>query len=255
MYIDTHAHIYVDQFNNDFNDVIIRAEKSKVSQILMPNLDFNSIVDVLNRASTYPLICKPMIGLHPCSVKEDWEKILTTIEPYIHKEGVIGIGETGIDLYWDNTFAKEQEESFRQQISWSLTYNLPIVIHSRAAIDHTIRIVSEMQNGSLRGVFHCFDQNIEHAKKIMDLGFFMGIGGVITYKKNNELREAISKIPMEYIVLETDAPYLPPTPHRGKRNESSYIPIIAEKLATCYNCDIRKVAEITTYNAKQLFKL
>lgn len=255
MYIDTHAHLYIDRFDEDIHEVIKRCQHQKVGKVLLPNIDVSTIESVFSLSNSYPTICFPMVGLHPCSVTKDWKADLASLEKYLDKQGVIAVGEIGVDLYWDKTFAKAQEEAFRSQIVWAKKRGLPIVIHSRSAIDITIQIVEEEQDGNLSGVFHCFDQSFDHAKKIMDVGFFMGLGGIITYKRNEELRSAISKIPASSVILETDAPYLPPVPYRGKRNESSYIPLIADRLAQIWEISIDEVMESTTKNAQTLFKI
>jgi len=255
MFIDTHAHIYIDRFKEDLDEVINRTKEHKVSKILMPNIDVETISDVFNITDQYPDTCLPMVGLHPCSVNDNWTEDLKTLRPYLNQPSVIAVGEIGIDLYWDKTYKKAQEDAFRHQIMWAKELNLPIVIHSRAAIDITIDIVSEHQDGHLRGVFHCFDQTYEHGKKIIDLGFYMGLGGVITYKRNNDLRAAIERLPMSSFILETDSPYLPPVPYRGKRNESSYIPVIAEQLSQIKRLSTEEIAKITTTNAQSLFVL
>ena len=255
MFIDTHAHIYIDRFKDDLNEIINRSLEQNVTQILMPNIDVATIDDVIATGKAYPEVCKPMVGLHPCSVNDQWKEDLQKLRPFLDDKKIIAVGEIGIDLYWDKTYAKAQEEAFRYQISWAKELGLPIVIHSRAAIDITIEIVTELQDGNLKGVFHCFDQSYEHGQRIINTGFYMGLGGVITYKKNNEIREAISQLPMSALILETDAPYLPPVPYRGKRNESSYIPIVAEMLSQIKDISIDEVAQITTENAKALFGL
>ena len=255
MYIDTHAHLYIDRFEEDIEDIILRSKNNAVERVLLPNIDLETIEDVFALSRSYPGICFPMVGLHPCSVKETWKSSLDQLSSYLDREGIVAIGEIGVDLYWDKTYAKAQEEAFRSQIIWAKEKNLPIVIHSRSAIDITIRIIQEEQDGNLKGVFHCFDQSFDHVSQIMDVGFYMGIGGILTYKKNQQLRETVARIPMSSILLETDAPYLPPVPYRGKRNESSYIPIIAEKLAEIKDISIEKVMETTTQNAKSLFKI
>jgi len=254
MYIDTHAHIYVDQFKDDISDVINRCTEQDIQKILLPNIDLTTIDQVFDLHQAYPSQCYPMVGLHPCSVNADWQKNLDLLFPYLDREEVIAVGEIGVDLYWDKTFAKAQEEAFRAQITWAKERSLPIVIHSRAAIDITIRIVQEEQDGNLRGVFHCFDQSLEEAQKIMDVGFYMGLGGIITYKSNNALRSTVAEIPLSSIILETDSPYLPPVPYRGKRNESSYIPLIAERLADIHQVDIEEIKSITSVNAHKLFE-
>lgn len=255
MFIDTHAHIYLDRFEEDFDEVIEKALASNVKQIYMPNIDVETIDSVFLCAEKYPNVCFPMVGLHPCSVSKEWESQLSALRPYLKREGVIAVGEIGIDLFWDKTLEKEQRLAFNTQIEWALENDLPIVIHSRNAIDISIEIVRDMQNGDLKGVFHCFDQSLDHAKQILDLGFLVGIGGVSTYKKNNAIREVISQIPLTSIILETDAPYLPPVPYRGKRNEPSYIPIIAKQVAELHNRPISNIQSITSQNAQALFNL
>lgn len=255
MFIDTHAHIYMDKFEEDIDDIIKRSLDAKVNQILLPNIDVNSMESVFSLSRAYPNICKPMVGLHPCSVGASWKTVLNTLSSSLSEENIVAVGEIGVDLYWDTTFKKEQEDAFRYQIEWAKELDLPIVIHSRAAIDRTISIVTEMQDGRLKGIFHCFDQNLEAAKSIIDVGFLMGIGGVLTYKRNHELREVVKNIDLSHIVLETDAPFLPPVPFRGKRNESSYIPLIAERLAELHNTTIEHVAKTTSENAIALFSL
>jgi len=255
MYIDTHAHIYMDAFEGEHNDIVARALGANVSKIVMPNVDLPSINEVFKLHASHPNACHPMVGLHPCSVKADYKTVLSELYPLLDKQGVVGVGEIGVDLYWDKTFQAEQEESFRMQIAWALEKDYPIAIHSRSSIDVTIRIVSEMQNGNLRGIFHCFSEGPEEAKKIQGLGFLMGIGGVVTFKKNQALRDTIKDVPLSSLVLETDAPYLTPMPYRGKRNESSYIPFIAEAVAGAKEMSVREVAETTTQNALTLFGL
>ncbi len=254
-FIDTHAHIYMDRFEEDLDKVIHNAGLSYVTQILMPNIDVSSMKRVMSTHERFPEVCKPMVGLHPCSVNESWAKDLKELEAYLDLDSIVAIGEIGIDLYWDKTFGEDQEKAFIHQINWAKDLNLPIVIHSRAAIDISIKIVESLQDGNLQGVFHCFDQSLEHAKQIVDLGFFMGLGGVITYKKNKEIRSVVREIPLSSFILETDAPFLPPVPYRGKRNESSYIPIIAKWVSDIKDISIDEVGKISTENAKALFSL
>jgi TatD DNase family protein len=194
-----------------------------------------------------------MAGLHPCSVKGNYKDELKIVEDLLGERSFAAIGEIGLDLYWDRTFEQQQHETFHQQIEWALHYDLPIVIHSRDSMEQCIDVVKQHQNGKLKGIFHCFTGSIELAKKITDLGFYLGIGGVITYK-NSGLAETVKNISMDSIVLETDAPYLTPVPFRGKRNESSYIRYIAQKLADAKNIDITEVEKITTLNAEKIFK-
>ncbi|MFT4565187.1 MAG: TatD DNase family protein [Saprospiraceae bacterium] len=255
MFIDTHAHIYTDAFKDEYAEIVERAREANVNRILMPNIDAKSMKDVMDLHKMYPDACFPMVGLHPCSVNESFEEELDKLAEYLSKKEIIAVGEIGIDLYWDKTFEKEQTLAFRIQIQWAKKYDLPIVIHSRSSIDKTIEIVREEQDGSLRGVFHCFSEGIEEAKEIMDVGFYMGIGGVSTFKKTQDLRDTIAKIPLDHILLETDAPYLTPMPYRGKRNESSYIPYIADTVAKVKKLSIEEIAEKTTANAEALFRL
>lgn len=254
MLIDTHTHLYLDKFRDDLDEVMARARDHGVEMMLLPNIDNESIDDVFRLVGAYPGQCYPMVGLHPCSVKEDYLIELERLKKYLDQTDVIAIGEIGIDLYWDKSLAKEQIKAFRHQISWALDMDLPIVIHSRDAMRECIDIVEDMQDGHLRGVFHCFDQDEEKARKILDLGFYLGIGGVLTFKKN-KLPDVVREVPLERIILETDAPYLTPAPYRGKRNESAYVRFVAEKLAEIKGIDLQEIEEITTANAKALFKL
>ncbi|MEE9371842.1 MAG: TatD family hydrolase [Saprospiraceae bacterium] len=253
MLIDTHTHLYLDKFQEDIDEVITRAVAEDVKMMLLPNIDSATIDEVFKLASKYPQ-CLPMVGLHPCSVKANYKEELESLHAYLDRENVIAVGEIGMDLYWDKTFEKEQIEAFHIQLDWALDNDLPIVIHSRNAMQECINIVKDRQNGQLRGVFHCFDQNEDTAKQIIDLDFYLGIGGVLTFKKS-KLPEAIKKLPLDHIVIETDSPFLTPTPFRGKRNESSYVKYVAEKMAEIFNKPVSIIAEITTGNAKRLFKI
>jgi TatD DNase family protein len=260
--IDTHSHIYSDNFNNDRPSMLERAGTEKVSQILMPAIDKETHAAMLNLEESYgvgrmvgqPVQCLAMMGLHPCSVKADFEDELAICRDYFEKRKFIAVGETGLDFYWDTTYTPEQCKAFRRQLDWALEFDIPIVIHSRNSTDECIETVAEYQRGKLKGVFHCFSGNEEQAKKITDLGLYLGIGGVLTFK-NSGLDKALVNINMEHIVLETDAPYLAPVPFRGKRNEPSYIKYVAEKLAEIQQLTIDEVAGITTENAKKLFSL
>lgn len=250
--IDTHSHLYLDAFKEDIDAVIERATAEGVGQILLPAIDSSELNNLLQLEKSHPAQCIAMMGLHPCSVKENYADELLLINEWLSKRSFIAVGEIGLDYYWDKTHIKEQKEAFHQQIEWALEYNKPIVIHSRNSVTDCIGIVAEHQKGRLNGIFHCFSDNWEAAKRIMDLGFYMGIGGVVTYK-NSGLAEVVKDIPLEYMVLETDAPYLTPVPFRGKRNESSYLKYIAEKLASIKNISVEEVAEVTTANAQKIF--
>lgn len=251
MYTDTHTHLYLPEFDTDRDDTIERALKKGVTKFFLPNIDVGTLSPMLNLCQSYPESCFPMIGLHPCSVKEDYEQQLAGIKEWLNKRKFYAIGEIGIDLYHDTAFAKQQEEAFRIQIRWANELNLPIVIHCRNSFNEVITIV---QDKKPRGIFHCFTGSRDEAQAIMQLkSFMLGIGGVVTYK-NSSLPSVLEDIPLSFIVLETDAPYLSPVPFRGKRNESSYIPIIADKLAQIYNMPIENIADHTTENAFNIFQ-
>jgi TatD DNase family protein len=252
MYIDTHAHLYLKHFSEDIDRVVYNARKKGIQQIYLPNIDSGSTSYMNDLTARFPEMFASMMGVHPGSVKADFEKELEHVHEELSKGGYVAVGEIGTDLYWDKSFKDQQIVAFEQQIKWALKFDLPIVIHARDSMDLTIDIVEKMQNGSLRGVFHCFTGSLGQAERIMDLGFYMGIGGVLTYKKSG-LKQVISEVPLESLVLETDAPFLPPVPHRGKRNESAYIPIIAQHLADTLRVPVQEVAEVTTATALNLF--
>lgn len=256
MFIDTHAHLYSEEFEMDLEETIRRAQKTNVRYILLPNIDLASINPMFNLSQKFPN-CIPMMGLHPSYVKEDWEQQLSLIEQKLFEspEKYCAVGEIGIDLHWDTNFCEEQKIVFRKQIRWAKELKIPIAIHCRKAFNEIFEVLDHENSVDLTGVFHCFTGNLEHAKRILNYGGFkFGIGGVVTYKKS-ELPEVIRQIDIEHIVLETDAPYLPPVPNRGKRNESSYIHLVAEKLAEIHNCSLSEIAEKTTQNAINLFQL
>lgn len=250
--IDTHTHLYLDEFKADIDEVLQQAAAEGVEQFYLPNVDSTSIDDLLHLADKYPGKCIPMMGLHPCYVKENVADELKLVQDWLYKRPFAAVGEIGLDYYWDKTFVPQQKEAFRQQINWALELNLPIVIHSRESMQDCIDLVREHQNGQLRGIFHCFGGSVEEAKQIMDLGFLMGIGGVVTYKKSG-LNEVLPRIPIEYLVVETDAPYLSPIPFRGKRNEPSYLKFIVEKMAELMHTTAKEIASQTTANAQKLF--
>lgn len=252
MLIDTHSHIYTEDFNSDIDEVVQNAYNNDVKKIILPNIDSGTIKRLVDLSNSYPHICYPLMGLHPTSVATDYKEELKAVEYWLDKHKFYGIGEIGIDLYWDSTYVNEQKEAFRYQIKLAKSLQLPIVIHLRNSFHEVHEIVNEEQNGTLKGIFHCFSGDEEEALKIIDLGFLIGIGGVLTFKNSN-LSEVIEKIDLKHLVLETDSPYLAPIPKRGRRNESSYLIYIAQKIAEINNIPIEKVAEITTLNARDLF--
>lgn len=250
--IDTHTHLYSNSFLSDIEAVINRAEAEGVDRFYLPAIDSESHPAMLDLEALFPGKCIAMMGLHPVSVKEDYREELNLVAQWLGKRKFAAVGEIGLDYYWSRSFDKQQAEAFHQQIEWALQYKLPIVIHSRESMDDCIRIVQEHQKGALGGIFHCFTGTEEQARQIIDAGFYLGIGGVLTYKKTT-LPEVLKNIPLEHLVLETDAPYLPPVPFRGKRNESSYLKYVLEKLAEVKEMPREEVAKITTANAQKIF--
>ena len=219
----------------------------------LPNIDQESIEPMLALEQAFPEHCFAMMGLHPCSVKGNFEEELAIVRSWLERRNFKAIGEIGIDLYWDKTFVKEQEIAFLKQVEWAIEFDLPIVIHSRESIDDILALLEPRPHPKLRGIFHCFTGTEEQAARIIDLGFLMGIGGVLTFK-NAGLDKVIESVSLKHLVLETDAPYLSPTPHRGKRNESAYIPLIANKLAQVHQTTVEEVARVTSKNAVDLFE-
>jgi len=252
--IDTHAHIYSDEFQNDKTVTIEKAKAAGVSKIIMPAIDSATHENMLRLEEEYAGTCISMMGLHPCSVKENYEEELRIAEEYLVKQKFIAVGEIGLDFYWDLSFKNQQYAAFHQQVEWALQYDIPISIHSRNATDECIKVVQEHQQGKLRGVFHCFSGTLQQAGQLIELGFYLGIGGVLTFK-NAGLDKIVNEIDLANIILETDAPYLAPVPFRGKRNECSYIPYIAQKLADIKEMPVDTIAAITTANAEKLFGL
>jgi len=254
-FVDTHTHLFSPSFDEDRTDIVQRAIKAGVETLLLPNIDVESIEPMYNLCAQFPQNCFPMMGLHPGSVDEKWEENLEVIRKNLFERKNCAVGEIGMDLYWDKTFVNEQAEAFRRQVNWAKELNLPIVIHAREAFDEIFAIVDELNDERLTGVFHCFTGTLEQAKKIQNYGGFkLGIGGVLTYKKAG-LDEILKDVELSELILETDSPYLPPTPHRGKRNESAYLLHVAEKLADVKGISLVEVAQITTKNANELFKL
>jgi TatD DNase family protein len=252
MFIDSHSHIYSEEFNDDRDEAILRAINASVQKIILPNIDATSIESMLKLSIKYPGSCFPLIGLHPTSVNSTYKKDIETVESYLGKTKFYGIGEIGIDLYWDKTFIGEQEEVFSLQLRWAKNLKLPVVIHVRNSFNEVFSILEKEMDGTLTGVFHCFSGSVTEAKKITGIGFKLGIGGVVTYK-NSHLPETLKQIDLCHLVLETDSPYLAPVPFRGKRNECSYLVYIAQMIAEIYNTSVEEVGDITSENVVNLF--
>ncbi len=252
--IDTHCHLYLADFTQDVAKVIEQAKKAGVKKFYFPAIDSTEHDAMLLLESKYPNECVAMMGLHPCSVKANYKEELLLVEQWVQRRKFAAIGEIGLDFYWDTTYKKEQYDAFAFQMNTALNKNLPIVIHTRNAMEETINCVKPFSNKGLRGIFHCFGGSYEEAKKIIDLGFLLGIGGVVTYKKAG-LDKVLDKVDLQHIVVETDAPYLTPVPFRGKRNESSYLQYIIASLANIKGVSEEEVASITTTNAEKLFVL
>jgi len=252
--IDTHCHLYDEELIAEIDTVMERATEAGVQKFYLPGIDSTAITAMLSLEEKFPGKCMAMMGLHPCYVKENFKEELKIVTDWLAKRKFAAVGEIGLDYYWDTSFVKEQQEAFRTQIEWSIQYDLPIVIHTRNAMQETINIVKEYTPKGIRGIFHCFGGSYETAKEIIKAGFYLGIGGVLTYKKAG-LAEVLQQIDLAHLVLETDAPYLTPVPFRGKRNESSYLSYITAKLAEVKNVSQEEVAAITTANAQKIFGL
>jgi TatD DNase family protein len=252
-YIDTHAHIYNDEFSKDRDDMLRVAFEKGVDRIYMPNVDHTSIDGMLELEHKYPGQCFPMMGLHPCNVKKDFHRELYLVEDWLKNKKFTAVGEIGMDLYWDTTFRPQQEEAFKIQVDLAKKHKLPIVIHCRSSMKETLDLLEPLMEKGLTGIFHCFSGDLEDAKKIIDFGFFLGIGGVVTFK-NGGLDKILPEVDLKHIVLETDAPYLAPVPFRGKRNDPGLLPLIAVKIAEIKKTGLEDVVTATTANALALFK-
>ncbi|MCD4698258.1 MAG: TatD family hydrolase [Bacteroidales bacterium] len=253
MFTDTHTHLYLDAFDGDRQAVITNALEQDIRYMLLPNINSNSVGPMLDLCRAFPENCFPMMGLHPTSVKENYKKKLKKVEEHFSQRDFIAVGEIGIDLYWDKTFQKQQEETFRFQIELALIKDLPVVIHSRESFEEIFSVLENYRGSGLTGVFHCFTGTIEQANLVIDFGFYLGIGGVVTFK-NSGLDKVVENIDLKHILLETDSPFLAPVPYRGKRNESAYINLVANKIAKIKNIAKEEIAAITTQNAKHLIK-
>jgi TatD DNase family protein len=250
--IDTHSHLYSEEFKEDIEDILQKSNAAGVSRVYLPAIDSNSHEMMLALADKHPDYCIPMMGLHPCYVDDRFEDELDIVKAWLEKRPFAAIGEIGLDFYHSVAFKAQQEIAFQIQIEWAIAKDLPIVIHSRSSMDECIKMIAQHGKGKARGIFHCFGGDERQAKKVIDLGFYLGIGGVVTYK-NAGLAKIVEETPLENLVLETDAPYLSPVPYRGKRNESSYVVHVAEKIAELKGISIEKVDEITSTNAKKIF--
>ncbi|MBW6483628.1 MAG: TatD family hydrolase [Vicingaceae bacterium] len=250
---DTHTHLYSEQFDNDIDEVIANAIKNGVTRFFLPNIDASYTEKMLQLAKKYPQQLFPMMGIHPCSIKETYKEEIAHVEQELEKHSFCAIGEIGIDLYWDKSFLTQQQEAFRLQIALAKKYNLPFIIHCRDAFNEIFEIMDNLNDDKMRGIFHCFTGNLTQAHHIINYGGFkLGIGGVVTFK-NSGLDKVVEQIDMQHIVLETDSPYLAPVPFRGKRNESAYLLNIAQKVAEIKRLTVAEVAEITTQNSVEVF--
>lgn len=255
-FIDTHTHLFHTQFDEDRAEMMKRCEQSGVSRVLLPNIDIHTVDRMMAMVAEYPGVAFPMMGIHPTHIGEDREEQLAAVEQAFEEnaDAFVAVGEIGIDLYWEKDKLAWQQEAFARQIDVALKYDKPIVIHARDSFDEIFEVLEQKQNGLLTGVLHCFTGNLEQANKCLELGMYLGIGGVATFK-NGGLDAVLPHVPTDKLVLETDSPYLAPVPYRGKRNESSYVPIVAQRVAELTGLKLSEVASITTENAEQLFKL
>jgi TatD DNase family protein len=256
IFVDTHTHLYLEEFDNDRENVVRNAIDNGVNYLFLPNIDSNSIHGMLGLSVKFPDNCFPMMGLHPTSVKANYKEELLLVEEHLSspENRFYAIGEIGIDLYWSREFEDFQISAFGFQLDLAVKYNLPVVIHTRNSFEQAVNVIEEKKYPLIKGVFHCFGGSLKQAEKAIELGFLLGIGGIITYK-NSGLQQVVEKVGLEHLVLETDAPFLPPVPYRGQRNESAYIPLIAKKIAEIKKIDVSEVAEKTTNNALKLFNI
>ena len=254
-FIDTHAHIYASEFSADRDEVLQKARKEGIKKIVLPAIDSNTHQSLIDLTQQHNDLFVPLIGLHPTSVKSDYKKELSQVENYLSEGSFFhGIGEIGIDLYWDKTYFKEQQDAFITQVRWAQERNWPIIIHTRDSFNEVYSLLKPILTEDTKGIFHCFGGSLEQANLIIEMGFKLGIGGVVTFK-NSDLRDVLKNVDIKHIVLETDSPYLAPVPFRGKRNDSSYISIIAKQIAEVYKLPLEQVAQITTKNALDILKI
>lgn len=254
MFIDTHAHIYLEDFDKDREQILEECQQTGVEKLLLPNINEESVKPMLQVCASYPDMCFPMIGLHPCDVKEDYKEVLQRMFALFSQHPFIAVGEVGIDLYWEQKYINEQKDALRIQIAFAIEHHLPVIIHKRQSYYEVMAVLDEFKGEKLSGIFHCYSGSVDHAEEIISRGFLLGFGGTTTYK-SAQLDKILPYISLEHIVLETDCPYLTPVPYRGQRNKSSYIPLIAQRIADIKQVDIQTIEEATTNNAKQLFKI
>ena len=250
--IDTHCHLYSEEFKDDIGEVIEKANRSGISKFYLPAIDSTTNASMLKLEETFTGSCFAMMGLHPCSVKENYLEELQLVRDWLDKRKFAGVGETGLDYYWDKTFKKHQEYALEYQVELALRHNLPIILHTRDAMRETIDIIKNFTSRGLKGIFHCFGGSVREAEEIIAMGFYLGIGGIITYK-NSGLEKILPSVGLQYLVLETDSPYLAPVPYRGKRNEPRHLTQVAMKLAEITNTSVEEVDSVTTRNAEQIF--
>ena len=256
IFVDTHTHLYLEEFDNDRENVVRNAVHNGVNSLFLPNINSSTIDTMMALSDTFPGHCFPMMGLHPTSVKANYKEELAIVDGHLSspEKRFSAIGEIGIDLYWSREFEDIQLSVFSFQLDLAVKYNLPVVIHTRNSFEQAVNVIEEKNNHLIRGIFHCFGGSLKQAQKAIDLGFLLGIGGIITYK-NSGLQEVVENVGLEHLVLETDAPFLPPVPYRGQRNESAYIPLIAQRIAEIKKTDLSDVADVTTKNALKLFNI
>lgn len=252
--IDTHAHLYDSAFAEDLDQVITNSLNAHICKIYLPNIDTNTIAPMLALEANYPRLCAAMTGIHPCHIGQNFEQQLYQVEDWLGKRSFVALGEIGMDLHWDTTYKAQQEEALAVQLALARQHQLPIVIHCRKAFKEVIRLLEQHQDGTLRGIFHCFSGSLAEAEQVIELGLYLGVGGIVTFK-NTGLAQVVAAVDLKHIVLETDSPYLAPTPHRGRRNEPTYLIHIAAQLAACQQVDLKTVAAITTANARAIFNV
>jgi TatD DNase family protein len=249
--IDTHAHIYYDDLYSNIESVLQQCDEAGVKKIYMPNVDSSSLETMLDLERRFPDKCFAMIGIHPCSIKEDYKKELDLVESWLSKRKFVAVGEIGIDYYWSRNYDQQQEEAFNFQLDLALKYDLPVSIHSRDSLDAVVRILEGRQQ-PVKGILHCFTGNIQQAQRLIEMGLFLGIGGVVTFK-NSGLDKVVEQLSVEHLVLETDSPYLAPVPYRGKPNSPVYLKLVAEKISEIKKIQLEEVGRITTFNAQKIF--